>query len=79
MTLTKEEQEIISQIVCDDETGNHLLGRKRSDEYWQMRDELFVARQTLLPSQRFVDILECYHQYSDYTYYNSLPKEKRLF
>ena len=79
MTLTKEELEIISQIVCDDETGNHLLGRTRSDEYWQMRDELFVARQTLLPTQRHIEMLELYRQYSDYEYYHSLPQEKRLF
>lgn len=79
MTLTKEELEIISQIVCDDETGNHLLGRTRSDEYWQMRDELFVARQTLLPTQRHIEILEYYHQCSDYEYYNSLSQENKLF
>ena len=79
MTLTKEELGIISQIVCDDETGNHLLGRTRSDEYWQMRDELFVARQTLLPTQRHIEMLELYRQYSDYEYYHSLPQEKRLF
>ena len=79
MTLTKEEQENISQIVCDDETGNHLLGRARSDEYWQMRDELFVARHTLLPTQRHIEMLELYRQYSDYEYYHSLSQEKRLF
>lgn len=79
MTLTKEELEIISQIVCDDETGNHLLGRNRSDEYWQMRDELFVAKHTLLPTQRHIEMLELYRQYSDYEYYHSLPQEKRLF
>ena len=77
MTLTKEELETISQIVCDDETGNHLLGRNRSDEYWQMRDELFVAKHTLLPTQS--EMLELYRQYSDYEYYHSLPQEKRLF
>lgn len=79
MTLTKEELETISQIVCDDETGNYLLGRNRSDEYWQMRDELFVAKHTLLPTQRHIEMLELYRQYSDYEYYHSLPQEKRLF
>lgn len=79
MTLTKEDQENISQIVCDDDTGNHLLGRKRSDEYWQMRGELFVARHTFLPTQRHIEMLEYYRQCSDYEYYHSLPQEKRLF
>lgn len=29
--LTDSDKELISQIVCDDETGNHLLGRKRQE------------------------------------------------
>ena len=77
--LTKEEKELISMIVCDDETGNHLLGRKRPEEYWAMRDELFVARKTMTHTQRQVDLLECYHQHSDYDYFKSLPEEKRMF
>ena len=31
MILTDKEKELISQIVCDNETGNHLLGRERPE------------------------------------------------
>lgn len=33
--LTDSDKELISQIVCDDETGNHLLGRKSQEFYFR--------------------------------------------
>lgn len=41
-TLTKEEKAILSQIACDEETGNHLL-HPRSAEYRALRKELMEA------------------------------------
>lgn len=40
--LTKEEKEILSQIACDQESGNHLL-RPRSEEYKKLYNELAKA------------------------------------
>lgn len=77
--LTKEEKEILSQIACDNETGNHLLGRRRSDEYWLMRDELVMIRQGILPTERSIELQEYLRQCTDYDYYHSLPQEKRMF
>jgi hypothetical protein len=40
--LSKKEKEILSQIACDQETGNHLL-RPRSEEYKKVYNELARA------------------------------------
>lgn len=77
--LTDKDKELISQIVCDDATGNHLLGRKRQEGYWEMREELVEARDSEALTERQADILEYYKQSSDYAYWKSLPIEKRLF
>lgn len=77
--LTKNDKELISQIVCDDATGNHLLGRKRKEGYWEMRKEIVEAGNSEVLTERQADILEYYKQSSDYDYYQSLPIEKRMF
>ena len=77
--LTDNDKEFISQIVCDDATGNHLLGRKRQEGYWEMRKEIVEAKNSESLTERQIDILEYYKQSSDYTYYQSLPIEKRMF
>ena len=35
LLLSKKERELISQIVADQQIGNHLL-RERTPEYWKM-------------------------------------------
>ena len=77
--LTDSDKELISQIVCDDETGNHLLGRKRQEGYWEMRKEIVEAENPEALTERQIDILEYYKQSSDYAYYQLLPVEKRMF
>lgn len=39
--LTEQDRGFISQIVCDEETGNHLL-RNRDELYWLFRQQLYV-------------------------------------
>lgn len=77
--LTDSDKELISQIACDDETGNHLLGRKRQEKYWEMRKEIVEAKSSEALTERQTNILEYYKQSSDYDYYQSLPIEKRMF
>ena len=76
--LTNEEKSLLSQIACDNETGNHLFGGTRTKEYWEIRDELYVARHTMTPTERHVIMLEYVKQCADYDYYHSLPPEKRV-
>ena len=38
-SLLPIEKALMSQIVCDLETGNHLLGRKRPEGYWEFAAE----------------------------------------
>lgn len=78
MELTKKERELLSLVGYDNEAGNHLLGRKRSDEYWQMRKEWAEAAKAESPTERQTMILEYVHQCTDYAYYHSLPADKRL-
>ena len=77
--LTKQEKELLSQIACDNETGNHLLGRKRPEGYWEMREEWFVAGSVKHPTKRQQEITEYVRQSTDYEYYQSLPVEQRMF
>lgn len=78
MELTNKEKEILSQIVCDNETGHHLLHR-RSGDYWRIRNEWVAAGKAVTPTDRQKNICEYVHQCSDYDYYNSLPLDKRMF
>lgn len=79
MFITDYEKELLSQVACDNETGNHLLGRKRPNGYWDMRKEWQEATNATNPNCRQQEILEYVHQCSDYDYYNSLPQEEKLF
>ena len=76
--LTKEERELLSQIACDNETGNHLLGRKRPAGYWELRNDLY-SEHPQIPKEKQELMLEYVKQSSDYAYYMSLPPEKRMF
>ena len=42
LLLSKKERKLISQIVTDQQSGNHLL-RKRTPEYWKMYRRLQIA------------------------------------
>lgn len=79
MLLTQSEKELLSQVACDNVTGNHLLGLHRPPAYWDIRKEWQEAIKTAKPNERQVIMLEYVHQFSDYNYYMSLPPEKRLY
>ena len=79
LLLTEEETQLIEQAVCDDATGNHLLGRKRPEGYWEMRKEIYDASINELPTEREKQINEYYKQCGDYFYWKSLPEEEKLF
>lgn len=76
--ITQSDKDLLSQVACDNETGNHLLGRHRPPAYWEIRKEWQDATTATSPNERQKMILEYVHQYSDYSYYMSLPPEKRL-
>ncbi len=76
--LTNEEKQLLSLIALDNETGNHLLGRKRPDGYWELRDGLY-SKKTQMPREKREMMMEYVRQCSDYDYYNSLPLGERLF
>lgn len=76
--LTEKEKELISRIGCDLQTGNHLL-RPRSEEYWAFGKEFAEACITQNPDGKQKEMLEYYRQCTDYSYWNSLPEEERLF
>ena len=76
--LTKREKELISQIACDLESGNHLI-RPRNKEYRDFFREFLEVSNTKEPTERQKEILEYYKQCSDYFYWKNLPDEKRMF
>ena len=43
VTLTEDERSMLSQVVADLETGNHLLGRPRPDGYRELMKEVLEA------------------------------------
>lgn len=63
--LTKKEKELLSQVACDNETGNHLLGRKRPDSYWEMRKEWAIATKAENPTDRQSELVEYVKQSTD--------------
>ncbi len=79
MELTQEEKHILTCVAMDNELGGHLLGEKRSYEYWQLRYEWAKATKADNPTERQTILLEYVHQCTDYAYYLSLPMEKRMF
>ena len=77
-TLTDKEKELISQIACDQESGNWLI-RPRTDEYWAFYRDFCDAAYAKEPTERQTDILEYYRQCSDYYYWKNLPDEEKMF
>lgn len=55
--LTNKEKELISFIVMDEETGCNLLF-PRSKDYWKLKRELIEARESTLPNERQVFLLQ---------------------
>ena len=76
--LTKREKELISQIACDLENGNHLI-RPRSEEYWTFSNEFWEASNTKEPTEKQKDIIEYHNQSTDYFYWKNLPDEEKMF
>jgi hypothetical protein len=76
--LTEKEKELISQFGCDLQTGNHLL-YPRSEEYWSFGKEFTEAREAPEPTEKQKEMLEYYHQCTDYHYWNNLPDEQKMF
>lgn len=77
-TLTREEKELIGQIGCDLESGNHLL-RPRSDRYWEFMKEFQEAMKAKEPTEKQRYIKEYYHQCADYFFWKNLPDEEKMF
>lgn len=76
--LTKREKELISQIACDLQTGNHLL-YPRSEEYLAFSREFADAHDASEPTEKQKEILEYYRQCTDYHYWNNLPDRDKMF
>ena len=76
--LTKREKELIENIACDLESGNHLI-RPRSEEYWKFSEEFWDASNAKEPTEKQKEILEYYNQCSDYFYWKNLPDEEKMF
>ena len=76
--LTEKEKELISQIGCDFQTGNHLL-RSRNEEYWIFAKYFEEARNTLKPTEKQKEMLEYYRQCTDYSYWENLPDRDKMF
>ena len=76
--LTDREKELISEIACDMETGNHLI-RPRSDEYWAFSREFYEAANAKEPTEKQKEMIEYYNQSTDYFYWNNLPDEEKMF
>lgn len=76
--LTEQEKEHLSRIGMDLQTGNHLL-YPRSEEYRAFSKEFAEAYITQNPNEKQKEILEYYHQCTDYFYWKNLPDDEKLF
>lgn len=76
--LAEKEKELISRIGCDFQTGNHLL-YPRSEEYRAFSKEFAEAYITQNPNEKQKEILEYYHQCTDYFYWKNLPDRDKMF
>jgi hypothetical protein len=76
--LTQKEQELVSMIAADNESGGHLLS-SRPPGYKAMRSEITEAVMAKRHTVRQSELLEYLKQCSDYVYYDSLPKEQKMF
>lgn len=76
--LDKHVKRILQRIAQDNETGRHCL-EYRQDVYWYTRDALNNAIKAENPDETQKEMVEYYRQITDYEYYNSLPKEIRMF
>lgn len=79
--ISQTECNLIEQIACDIDSGNHLL-RPRSKEYWNMWNIMVEARDAEkkgVADTKQKEMVEYERQCRDYSYWNSLPIEKKLF
>lgn len=82
LLISDEETRLLDKINSDNSTGHHLLAR-REEAYWNMRKEIAEAEDLKAKgaalSGRQEQILEYLRQGEDYSYWKSLPEEKKLF
>lgn len=64
--LTEQDRGFISQIVCDEETGNHWL-RNRDELYWFFRRQLYVILSQPINEldDKEKEIIDFYHACQD--------------
>ena len=78
---SERECRLIERMACDLETGNHLL-RDREDDYWSMWNLMIVARKAEevgTANEKQLEMCEYERQCRDYSYWNRLPEDKKLF
>lgn len=81
LLLTEEECNLIDEINCDNASGRHFLN-ERSEDYWNMRviiEEARLHRNLGQATKKELQILEYQKQSSDYSYWESLTEEDKLF
>lgn len=55
MNITKQETELLSAVAIDLLTGNHLLGRKRSQEQIKIHNEFCEACEAVVREQKLTE------------------------
>ena len=81
LLLSEEECDLIEQINLDNANGRHLLN-DRTQDYWNMRVTIEQARlhkNLGQATEKELQIVEYQKQASEYSYWESLPDEKKLF
>ena len=76
--LTEKERELLYQVILDIETGGHLL-HPRPKEYWDFTKVYSEAEFAENPTPKQEQMREFRRQCVDYSYWESLPEEERLF
>jgi hypothetical protein len=78
--LTEREKNLICRAATDIESGNYLICPRSYSEL-AMVDEVLATINTPEEkrSDRQKEIMEYYHQCTDYDYWNSLPDDEKLF
>ena len=78
--LTERERNLICRAATDIESGNYLICPRSYSEL-TMVDEVLATINTPEEkrSDRQKEIMEYYHQCTDYDYWNNLPDDEKLF
>lgn len=76
--LTEKELELLYQVILDIETGHNLI-QPRDKEYWDFFKVYSEAEFAENPTPKQEQMREFRRQCVDYSYWESLPEEERLF